>query len=75
MAAHIPSNNNRGVLHPLNVEQITKQAQQYDYNPLIPLYKWLRAAGSLVNQVLSLLICYLALPTLVGIVIVTVNDY
>jgi STAM-binding protein len=36
---------------PMPVEQITKEAQTYDYNPLIPLKYWLRSAGTLVKEV------------------------
>lgn len=36
---------------PLNVEQIVKKAQNFDYNPLIPLKYWLRTAGTLLKEV------------------------
>lgn len=36
---------------PMNVEQIVKEAQNFDYNPLIPLRYWLRTAGSLLKEV------------------------
>ncbi|OKL56885.1 hypothetical protein UA08_08023 [Talaromyces atroroseus] len=35
---------------PHNVEQITRLAQDYEYNPLIPLKYWLRTANSLVKE-------------------------
>ena len=38
---------------PLNVEQIVKKAQNFDYNPLIPLRYWLRTAGTLLKEVLA----------------------
>lgn len=38
---------------PMNVEQIVKEAQNFDYNPLIPLRYWLRTAGSLLKEVCS----------------------
>ena len=37
---------------PLNVEQIVKKAQNFDYNPLIPLKYWLRTAGTLLKEVI-----------------------
>ena len=36
---------------PLNVEQIVNKAQNFDYNPLIPLKYWLRTAGTLLKEV------------------------
>jgi hypothetical protein len=36
---------------PHNVEQITRLAQDYEYNPLIPLKYWLRTANTLVKEV------------------------
>lgn len=36
---------------PMSVEQIVKEAQNFDYNPLIPLRYWLRTAGSLLKEV------------------------
>ena len=38
----------------LNVEQIVKKAQNFDYNPLIPLKYWLRTAGTLLKEVHSI---------------------
>lgn len=40
-----------GRSRPLNVEQIVKKAQNFDYNPLIPLKYWLRTAGTLLKEV------------------------
>lgn len=40
-----------GPARPLNVEQIVKKAQNFDYNPLIPLKYWLRTAGTLLKEV------------------------
>ena len=40
-----------GPSKPLNVEQIVKKAQNFDYNPLIPLKYWLRTAGTLLKEV------------------------
>lgn len=40
-----------GPSRPLNVEQIVKKAQNFDYNPLIPLKYWLRTAGTLLKEV------------------------
>ena len=39
------------VSQPMNVEQIVLKAQNYDYNPLIPLKYWLRTAGTLLKEV------------------------
>lgn len=36
---------------PMNVEQIVKKAQSYEYNPLIALKYWLRTAGTLLKEV------------------------
>jgi STAM-binding protein len=36
---------------PMNVEQIVKKAQNFDYNPLIPLKYWLRTAATLLKEV------------------------
>ena len=38
---------------PLSVEQIVNKAQNFDYNPLIPLKYWLRTAGTLLKEVRS----------------------
>ncbi|KAL8793989.1 MAG: hypothetical protein Q9195_003395 [Heterodermia aff. obscurata] len=35
---------------PMNVEQIVKKAQCYEYNPLIALKYWLRTAGTLLKE-------------------------
>ena len=40
-----------GLSRPLNVEQIVGKAQNFDYNPLIPLKYWLRTAGTLLKEV------------------------
>ena len=40
-----------GPSRPLNVEQIVQKAQNFDYNPLIPLKYWLRTAGTLLKEV------------------------
>jgi hypothetical protein len=42
---------NRVSSAPHNVEQITRLAQDYEYNPNIPLKYWLRTANSLVKEV------------------------
>ncbi|EEA19016.1 hypothetical protein TMatcc_010441 [Talaromyces marneffei ATCC 18224] len=41
---------NRVSSAPHNVEQITRLAQDYEYNPNIPLKYWLRTANSLVKE-------------------------
>ncbi|KAI9725061.1 MAG: hypothetical protein M1812_000337 [Candelaria pacifica] len=35
---------------PMNVEQIVQKAQDFDYNPLIPLKYWLRTADTLLKE-------------------------
>lgn len=37
----------------MSVEQIVQKAQNFDYNPLIPLKYWLRTAGTLLKEVKS----------------------
>ena len=44
-----------GSPRPLNVEQIVRKAQSFDYNPLIPLKYWLRTAGTLLKEVNAIL--------------------
>ena len=46
-----PTTEETGSLRPLNVEQIVRKAQSFDYNPLIPLKYWLRTAGTLLKEV------------------------
>ena len=36
---------------PMNVEQIVKKAENYEYNPLIALKYWLRTASTLLKEV------------------------
>ena len=36
---------------PMNVQQIVNKAQDFPYNPLIPLKYWLRTAGTLLKEV------------------------
>ena len=43
-----------GPSRPLNVEQIVKKAENFDYNPLIPLKYWVRTAGTLLKEVIAL---------------------
>lgn len=59
---------NRVSSAPHNVEQITRLAQDYEYNPNIPLKYWLRTANSLVKEVSlvhrrQMVMCYLLLTT------------
>lgn len=37
----------------MNVEQVVKNAQNFEYNPLIPLKYWLRTAGTLLKEVME----------------------
>ena len=39
---------------PKSVEQITKQAQEYDFDATVPLKYWLRTANTLLQQVMDL---------------------
>ena len=48
---------------PMSVELIVKKAQNYDYNPLIPLKYWLRTAGTLLKEVRFLLETVADAPT------------
>ena len=36
---------------PMNVEQIVGEAQNFQFNPLIPLKYWLRTASTLLKEV------------------------
>lgn len=38
---------------PLNVERIVEEAQNFEFNPLIPLKYWLRTASTLLKEVNS----------------------
>lgn len=51
MPSGLANGSGRGMSNPLNVDQITKRAQEYDYNPLIPLRYYLRAAASILKEV------------------------
>lgn len=51
MAPH--SGEGAAASRPLSVEQIVNKAQNFDYNPLIPLKYWLRTAGTLLKEVRS----------------------
>jgi STAM-binding protein len=47
-----PSGGGRGTsTKPMSVEQIVQEAQNFDYNPLIPLKYWLRSATTLLKEV------------------------
>ena len=37
--------------HSMNVEQIVREAQNFDYNPHIPLKYWFRSASTLLKEV------------------------
>ena len=51
MASRTTAGGKAYLSRPLNVEQIVKEAQNFDYNPLIPLRYWLRTAGLLLKEV------------------------
>ena len=36
---------------PRNVEQVTKAAQEYEFDAAVPLKNWLRTASALLKQV------------------------
>lgn len=36
---------------PLDVQQIAKEAENYEYNPNVPLKLWLRTAATLLHEV------------------------
>ena len=38
---------------PMNVEQIVREAQNFDYNPHVPLKYWFRSASTLLKEVCS----------------------
>ncbi|KAL8708021.1 MAG: hypothetical protein Q9220_007017 [cf. Caloplaca sp. 1 TL-2023] len=40
----------RGPVKPLNVEQIVQQAENFEYNPLVPFRYWSRSAGTLIKE-------------------------
>ncbi|GKZ67087.1 hypothetical protein AnigIFM50267_001354 [Aspergillus niger] len=48
MAAHLPPATGAG--SPQSVESITRMAQDYEYNPSIPLRYWLRTASTLMRE-------------------------
>ncbi|RAK78570.1 putative endosome-associated ubiquitin isopeptidase (AmsH) [Aspergillus fijiensis CBS 313.89] len=50
MTAHLPPTAGAGVLPPQSVESITRLAQDYEYNPSIPLRYWLRTASTLIRE-------------------------
>lgn len=43
-----------GPVQPMSVEQIVQQAENFEYNPLVPLRHWTRSAGTLLKEVYSL---------------------
>lgn len=51
MATRTGTDGKAHLSRPMSVEQIVKEAQNFDYNPLIPLRYWLRTAGSLLKEV------------------------
>ena len=51
MASRTSTDARAHLSRPMSVQQIVKEAQNFDYNPLIPLRYWLRTAGSLLKEV------------------------
>ncbi|KAL8721418.1 MAG: hypothetical protein Q9225_001893 [Loekoesia sp. 1 TL-2023] len=39
-----------GPVQPMSVEQIVQQAENFEYNPLVPLRHWTRSAGTLLKE-------------------------
>ena len=50
MATNIPVSSTGGSA-PHSVEEITRVAQEYEYNPAVPLRFWLRTAATLLCEV------------------------
>ncbi|KAE8386408.1 hypothetical protein BDV23DRAFT_142320 [Aspergillus alliaceus] len=50
MASQLPPAAGAGASAPRKVEEITRMAQNYDYNPSIPLRYWLRTAATLLRE-------------------------
>ncbi|KAL8813163.1 MAG: hypothetical protein Q9223_001297 [Gallowayella weberi] len=40
----------RGPIEPMSVEQIVQQAENFEYNPLVPFKHWSRSAGTLIKE-------------------------
>lgn len=40
-----------GPVQPKSVEQIVQQAENFEYNPLVPFKHWSRSAGTLIKEV------------------------
>ena len=49
MAPHVGED--AALSRPINVEQIVEKAQNFEFNPFIPLKHWLRTANTLVKEV------------------------
>lgn len=43
--------NGHGRVQPMSVEQIVEQAENFEYNPLVPFKHWSRSAGTLIKEV------------------------
>ncbi|KAL8725916.1 MAG: hypothetical protein Q9166_007044 [cf. Caloplaca sp. 2 TL-2023] len=39
-----------GAIQPMSVEQIVQQAENFEYNPLVPFKHWSRSAGTLIKE-------------------------
>ncbi|KAL8994577.1 MAG: hypothetical protein Q9169_005495 [Polycauliona sp. 2 TL-2023] len=42
--------NGHGRVQPMSVEQIVEQAENFEYNPLVPFRHWSRSAGTLIKE-------------------------
>ncbi|KAL8751909.1 MAG: hypothetical protein Q9199_006109 [Rusavskia elegans] len=42
--------NGHGRVQPMSVEQIVEQAENFEYNPLVPFKHWSRSAGTLIKE-------------------------
>ena len=40
---------------PMSITEITKRAEEFEYNPFVPLRYWLRTADTLLKEVTSFL--------------------
>jgi hypothetical protein len=52
MATTLPTDSSSAVAGFMSVDEITRQAQEYDYDPSVPFLRWIRSATSIQHQVL-----------------------
>lgn len=51
MSEHLAAATAAGASPPHSVKDITRIAQDYEYNPSVPLRYWLRSAATLMKEV------------------------